>query len=214
MSKIELYKALFAAQSELSHVKKTNTAKADKFSYDYADLGRVLGVVKPVLQKHKLLLIQSPCVSSGVAITVKTQLVHVESGETLEGDASCPLPRNDPQGYGSAFTYLRRYSIMSLLGLYAGDDDDGYGATDDSKKDPKPDAAKTTPVAKKTDSGAASGYGKTSDVDSKRRAIRELSALLGVDPAAVHARIAEIGDNAIELDKAIGKLNLELDKLN
>ena len=39
------------------------------------------------------------------------------------------LPKSDPQGQGSAVTYARRYSYMSVLGLVADEDDDGNKAS-------------------------------------------------------------------------------------
>jgi hypothetical protein len=33
------------------------------------------------------------------------------------------MPKQDPQGLGSAMTYLRRYSVAAICGLYQDDDD-------------------------------------------------------------------------------------------
>ena len=60
--------------------------------------------------------------------SVRTILVHAESGESFETTTSIPLVKADPQGYGSALTYARRYAIMGLLGL-APEDDDGQAAS-------------------------------------------------------------------------------------
>ena len=48
--------------------------------------------------------------------------------EWIESTATCPLAKNDPQGYGSALTYLRRYTLATVVGLYQ-DDDDGQAAS-------------------------------------------------------------------------------------
>ena len=40
-----------------------------------------------------------------------------------------PLAKLDPQGYGSAITYARRYALASVLGIVAGEDDDANAAT-------------------------------------------------------------------------------------
>jgi hypothetical protein len=67
---------------------------------------------------------------------VETVFVH-ESGEMLEcGIVHFPAVKHDPQGYASALTYARRYSLMASCGI-APEDDDGNAA---SKK----------PVAKET----------------------------------------------------------------
>lgn len=40
-----------------------------------------------------------------------------------------PLPKNDPQGYGSAMTYARRYGLSALIGIVTESDDDGEMAS-------------------------------------------------------------------------------------
>jgi len=47
-----------------------------------------------------------------------------------------PAAKQDPQGYGSALTYARRYSLMAACGI-APEDDDGNAAT--RKAVPTPD---------------------------------------------------------------------------
>ncbi|GEB80381.1 hypothetical protein DDE01_17960 [Desulfovibrio desulfuricans] len=42
-----------------------------------------------------------------------------------------PLPKSDPQGYGSAMTYARRYALSAMLGMVTEDDDDGEAASRD-----------------------------------------------------------------------------------
>jgi hypothetical protein len=44
-----------------------------------------------------------------------------------------PLSKPDPQGYGSALTYARRYSLASMVGLIS-EDDDGETACGRSSK--------------------------------------------------------------------------------
>ncbi len=39
-----------------------------------------------------------------------------------------PLSKNDPQGYGSAITYARRYALSSLVGIITENDDDAESA--------------------------------------------------------------------------------------
>lgn len=61
-------------------------------------------------------------------VTVETVFVH-ESGEMMEcGKLHVPAAKQDPQGYGSALTYARRYSLMAACGI-APEDDDGNAAT-------------------------------------------------------------------------------------
>jgi hypothetical protein len=60
--------------------------------------------------------------------SLTTVLMH-ESGEFIHG--SMPIhakKEKDPQAYGSAITYARRYSLASVLGLAVGDEDDDGNA--------------------------------------------------------------------------------------
>ena len=61
-------------------------------------------------------------------VIVETIFLH-ESGEIFEaGKLHVPAAKNDPQGYGSALTYARRYSLMASCGI-APEDDDGNAAS-------------------------------------------------------------------------------------
>jgi hypothetical protein len=61
-------------------------------------------------------------------VMVETVFVH-ESGEVMEcGLLHVPAGKQDPQGYGSALTYARRYSLLAATGL-APEDDDGNSAS-------------------------------------------------------------------------------------
>jgi hypothetical protein len=53
---------------------------------------------------------------------VFSEIIDVESEDSVT--SSIPLPQmDDPQKLGSAVTYYRRYTLQSLLGLQAEDDD-------------------------------------------------------------------------------------------
>ena len=93
----------------------------------YADLAACVEAVIDALNNNGIALTQrvSPC-DNGVI--VETVFVH-ESGETMNnGQLHVPAAKNDPQGYGSALTYARRYSLMAACGI-APEDDDGNAAS-------------------------------------------------------------------------------------
>lgn len=102
---------------------KTNPA----FKSKYADLAACLEAVDEALLANGIALTQETFeVESGV--TVETVLIH-ESGETLRfGKLHVPASKQDPQGYGSALSYCRRYSLMAACGI-AQEDDDGAAAS-------------------------------------------------------------------------------------
>jgi hypothetical protein len=60
-------------------------------------------------------------------VTVETVLAH-KSGEWMRGTSAAPVVKADPQGVGSAITYLRRYSLAAVCGI-AQEDDDGNAAS-------------------------------------------------------------------------------------
>jgi hypothetical protein len=115
--------ALAKAQGEIQNAAKN--AKNPHFKSNYADLAEILNTVRPVLSRHGLSVIQVPGFDDG-AVTVETILAH-ESGEWVAGVAAAVPGKVDPQGIGSAVTYLRRYALAAFAGI-AQEDDDGQGA--------------------------------------------------------------------------------------
>jgi hypothetical protein len=117
--------ALAAAQGELPAPKKTKTAKAGQYSYQYADLADVIDVSKAILAKHSLAVSQ-PTAMTANGLVLVTRLMH-KSGESIE--STYPLPSvGKPQEMGSALTYARRYCYCAILGIAADVDDDGAAA--------------------------------------------------------------------------------------
>jgi hypothetical protein len=116
--------ALVKAQMGITYA--IENAKNPHLKSKYADLSSVIDAVKGALNKNGIAFLQAPSPSDDGRLNLTTRLIH-ESGEWIEDTASCPLPKQDPQGFGSALTYLRRYSLSAVCGLYA-DDDDGSNA--------------------------------------------------------------------------------------
>ncbi len=118
--------ALLAAQKLITFAAKDATNP--HFKSKYADLPSVIEAVKPALNGSGIMFLQTADESADNRIVLTTRLLH-ESGEWIEGTASCPLPKADPQGFGSAMTYLRRYGISAIIGVYSDLDDDATEAT-------------------------------------------------------------------------------------
>src|SRR5690242_18573476 len=85
------------------------------FRSKYADLGAVWDAVKPALTENGFSVIQSPDFD-GETMWLKTTILHV-SGERIEGRYPLRPVKQDPQGFGSALTYARRYSLSAMLGV-------------------------------------------------------------------------------------------------
>lgn len=122
VSKIAL--ALVAVAQEIEN--PTKNAANPHFKSRYADLAEIINTSREVLAKHGLVVVQSPGMEDGDC-TVESLVLH-NSGEWIQGVARSPLQKNDPQGVGSAITYLRRYSLAALLGLAQEDDDGNAGS--------------------------------------------------------------------------------------
>lgn len=120
----ELAAALAAAQPEIKNA--VANATNPHFRSSYADLEAVKAACLPSLNKHGIAVVQSPVVNDS-RVGVVTRLVH-KSGQWLEGEFTMPSVKQDPQGYGSALTYARRYTLAAFAGVATGEDDDGEGA--------------------------------------------------------------------------------------
>jgi hypothetical protein len=117
--------ALVKAQKAFGPALKTSTNP--HFKSRYADLSACVESVIEGLNANGIMLMQ-PCHESESGVTVETLFVH-ESGETFSaGKLHVPASKQDPQGYGSALTYARRYSLMAACGI-APEDDDGNAAS-------------------------------------------------------------------------------------
>jgi hypothetical protein len=122
--------AFVKAQRAFGPALKTNTNPA--FRSKYADLSACVEAVIDALHQHGIALMQKTEPSER-GVKIQTVLIH-ESGETIDsGWLEVPASKQDPQGYGSALTYARRYSLMAACGI-APEDDDGNAASK-----PKPD---------------------------------------------------------------------------
>ena len=104
------------------------------FKSRYADLSACVEAVVEALNANGIALTQHTHQTDG-GVCVETILLH-ESGEELSfGKLFVPSSKNDAQGYGSALTYARRYSLMAACGL-APEDDDGNAASSSAPRTP------------------------------------------------------------------------------
>lgn len=97
------------------------------FRSKYADLGAVWDAVRQPLADHGFGVIQAPQFD-GDTMWLETTLLHVSGAEKVSRYPLRPM-KQDPQGYGSALSYARRYSLSSVLGVVADLDDDGNAAS-------------------------------------------------------------------------------------
>ena len=123
--------ALVKAQKAFGPALKTSTNP--HFRSRYADLSACVEAVVDSLNANGIYLLQKNYDCSD-GVMVETVFVH-ESGEMLEcGIVHFPAVKHDPQGYASALTYARRYSLMAACGI-APEDDDGNAASKKPKEE-------------------------------------------------------------------------------
>lgn len=102
----------------------------------YADLGSCFDAVIDAFHTNNIAVVQQTHESTD-GVVVETIFLH-ESGEQISGGKLfVPYTKKDAQGFGSALTYARRYSLMASCGL-APEDDDGKRASEPTK-DKKPE---------------------------------------------------------------------------
>ena len=121
----ELATALAKAQGEIKGAIKD--ADNPFFKSKYADLASVVEAIRAAFSKHGLSYSQGCEPSDKNEVRVETIILHA-SGEWLSNGVLClPVTKADAQGFGSALTYARRYSLSAAVGV-APEDDDGNAA--------------------------------------------------------------------------------------
>jgi hypothetical protein len=159
----EVSAAFVKAQKEFGPALKTK--KNPHLKSNYADLSSVIEAVIDALHDNGLAVMQKSVRCEDGAI-VETLFIHT-SGEILSaGELHVPAPKRDPQGFGSALTYCRRYALMTACGI-APEDDDGEAAVihmqrkQDRQAAEKREAAVENAAAVHAVLSNAAGNGKT-----------------------------------------------------
>jgi hypothetical protein len=129
--------ALVEAQKEFAPALKTSVNP--HFKSKYVDLASAIEAAQPALLKNGIAVLQGTAGEiSTQSITVTTRIIH-SSGEWIEDALTLPAVNRgnfDAQSAGSAITYARRYSYMSILG-FAPEDDDGNAASGHFQQKPQ-----------------------------------------------------------------------------
>jgi len=121
MSKqLTLSQKLYNLQQEIGAISKD--AKNPFYKSKYFDINSLIKQLQPLLKENRLLLTQ-PLLGN----TVETKITCIDSEQVAVSILELPQI-SDPQKLGSCITYYRRYTLASLLGLQA-EDDDGNAAS-------------------------------------------------------------------------------------
>lgn len=128
----ELATALAKAQANIKDAEKDRTNPY--FKSKYATLSSIWDACRDELTKHGLSIVQAPCSSAAEGyFGLSTMLLH-SSGQWVKETAFVRLAKDDPQGAGSACTYLRRYALAAFASVCPDDDDGNAGSQQSSDR--------------------------------------------------------------------------------
>lgn len=117
----KIAKVLVAIQKDLEPLKRSSTNL--EYGSKFVPLPEVVTKAISLLNSHKIAVVQPPVTDEREHLAIKTILIH-ESGVGWAETTRLALGKADPQGHASAITYMRRYQLMSMLGMTSEDDDD------------------------------------------------------------------------------------------
>lgn len=122
-----LISALFAAGPDLPVLKMDG--KNPFTDSEYATLGNVIDNVLPVLRSNGIGVSQFPISDENGNTGLTTLVSHIESGEWIRSTIFVPstseAKKSLAQVAGSVITYLRRYALVTISGVYGEKDIDG-----------------------------------------------------------------------------------------
>jgi len=96
-------------------------AENPHFKSSYADMASVIAAIRPVAE-HGIWYRQVPKRDPD-GVVIETFYIHESGDELSAGETFMPVNKRDPQGFGSASTYCRRYSLQTAFGIASEDDD-------------------------------------------------------------------------------------------
>ncbi len=135
--------ALVAAQAALKPVAKTG--RNPHFKTMYSTLDDIWTAAAEALRANGLAVLQHPEPGPDGILALETRIVHT-SGQWVASTLTMPLAKLDPQGYGSAMTYARRYGLQAMLGISGLEDDDAEQATGRAPARAEPQNGAAPPV--------------------------------------------------------------------
>lgn len=115
----ELAQALSKAQAVIEGAKEDSVNPF--FKCKYADLASVWSACKKPLSSNGLSILQT-IENGGDKTYLVTMLLHI-SGQWVRSYMPILAVKQDPQAFGSAVTYCRRYALAAMVGVCPADDD-------------------------------------------------------------------------------------------
>lgn len=158
-----LLRALIDAKIKMEPIFKNS--KNPFHNNKYAGLGQFVEACEAAFYDYGLVINHFMSGDHNTQLMV-TRLTHIDSGEWIQTQAPLINTKKDCQGLGSAITYMRRYTLSSLVGLCPDEDDDGANAC---REEPKI-KEKAKPLSKEVEEDAPVKF----DPNEEKKAFVEL----------------------------------------
>lgn len=113
--------AIHKVQQDVQIIERSDKADIGSYKYSYAGMPTIWKELKPLLETYKLTIMQ-PVVHDMID-KLETWIFH-ESGQWVKAKSRLVIGRDDPQGFGSAVTYAKRYQVLSMLEIVTDEDTD------------------------------------------------------------------------------------------
>ena len=127
---------LIELQNGLVSLGKDAEADAGKYKYKFVSLPKIRQAIQPYLNKFGWILIQ-PIIYQNDKQYLVTRIINAENEKIiLETEIEIQEKASviNIQKFGALITYLRRYSLVTLLGLTTEEDDDAYTTPKQAKE--------------------------------------------------------------------------------
>lgn len=134
--KTNLYKGMSKFRKQLKQPKLDGDNPF--FKSGYVTLEGVQKAVDEALKDTGLSYIQKVYNDGNGGVGVETIIMHEEGESLSSGQLSLRPTKNDPQGYGSAITYAKRYQLAAMFGVSSDKDDDGNAASQPQQQQQTP----------------------------------------------------------------------------
>lgn len=192
-------KALAKFQEYLSAPKKNKDNPF--FKSKYAGLDDDISAIKEVQTAHPDLGIsytQEASTSDSGLPQVKTTIHHISGEYLMFGPLTLPVGKKDAQGYGSALTYARRYSLEAAFGI-ASEDDDGNAAVYSKKP-----AAQRQPAKSATPPAKPEPVASQADLETLEQLVSDHAKRTGATTAQIYQQIYKMAN----VNKPLKKLTV------
>jgi hypothetical protein len=167
---VSIWSALADFQSKCPAIAKDSTAGQGSFKYKYGSLPMIIEVIKPHMKSAGLVYTQ-PIVLTEHGEAIRTILSHRDGGEVIQSETLLKEVEfrgmNEIQSKGSVITYLRRYALLSILGIVPEDDDNDAAGETSRKSAPKSKSTNPTNKAAKPQNSAPAEATTAKSEDSK-----------------------------------------------